>query len=203
MINPNLSELQKLLKNSTEEERNNLVDLIRAPVGNSPDLLCDHMNYLRIGGALQFFERRSYKQMVTDVADKCEIDWELLTAKKSWEDLRASEIEEAVVEKIVRSYETTLPQNDVLAFVEFFESELGQGIIDFLDESSLPEKIKIPLKVIQNIVIRFPALFDPLFPQWRLLTQGVMYIHGMRKTAELETGFKRGSNLQKKKSYSH
>ena len=186
MINPNLSELQKILKNSTEKERNNLGNLIRAPFGNSPDLLCDHMSYLRIGGALQFFERRSYKQMVTDVADKCEIDWELLTAKKSWEDLQASEIEEAVLEKIIHSYKS-LPQNDVIAFVEFVRSEVGQGIIDLLEETSLPKKIKIPLILVQNLVINFPALFDPLFPQWKLLTKGVIYIHGMRQPAKLET----------------
>jgi hypothetical protein len=184
MINPNLRRLKKILKKATKAERKVLGKIIKAPFGNSPDLLCDHMNYLRIGGLLQIFERRSYKQLVTDVADKCKIDWELLTSNKSWHDLRTAEIEKAIVEKIVRSHKSTMPENDVHAFVEFLETELGKGIRDFLQGAPLPKNIKLSLNVIQGTVIRFPTLFDPLFPQWRRLTKGVMCIHGIRKRIE-------------------
>jgi hypothetical protein len=184
MINPNLHRLKKILKKATKAERKGLGKIIRAPFGNSPDLLCDHMNYLRIGGVLQIFERRSYKQLVTDVADKCKIDWKLLTSDKSWHDLRTAEIEEVIVEKIVRSHKSTLPENDVLAFVKFLESELGEGIRDFLQGAPLPKKIKLSLNAIQETVIRFPNLFNPLFPKWKRLTKGVMYIHGIRKRIE-------------------
>jgi len=45
----------------------------------------------------QMFDRRDYKQLVTDVADRVGINWGSLTKIKPWSQLPASEIEAAIL----------------------------------------------------------------------------------------------------------
>ncbi|MDM7954577.1 MAG: hypothetical protein QUV07_15360 [Cyanobium sp. CZS 25K] len=96
-MNPELAQLEQLLEMATEEDRTNLQSLIGADFGNSPRLLSDHFNFLHGGIAGQIWNRKSWKKLVTDVADHIQIDWNALLRQKNWDVIGAAEIEDAVI----------------------------------------------------------------------------------------------------------
>lgn len=95
-----LAELYYFLEGVPEEDRTNLQTVIGASFGNSPKCLCDHFIYLRDGAIGQIFSPRSYKKLVTDVADRVGIDWNSLCQGRTWEKLKSYEIENTIVVKV-------------------------------------------------------------------------------------------------------
>ncbi len=95
-----LAELYHFLEGVPEEDRTNLQTVIGASFGNSPKCLCDQFIYLRDGAIGQIFSPRSYKQLVTDVADYVGIDWISLCQGRNWEQLKSYEIENTIVIKV-------------------------------------------------------------------------------------------------------
>lgn len=97
-----LRELHHFLEKVHQEDRKNLQEVIGAGFGDSPSSLCDQFIFLREGAIGQIHSQRSYKQLVTDVADYLVIDWKALLKKtnKKWQELESSEIEDAIVVKV-------------------------------------------------------------------------------------------------------
>ena len=96
----NFSELSVLLESAPEEHLKALGKIIDSSLGSSPSVICDHLCFLRAGALGQLIDRRDYKQLVTDVADRVKIDWTELVQFAPWSDLSAEQIESAVVRKV-------------------------------------------------------------------------------------------------------
>jgi hypothetical protein len=96
----NFQELHLLLSQASQEYRHGLREIIGAPRGDSPALLCDHLRLLRTGAAGRPLEGSDYKQLVTDIADKVGIDWSSLTGLTPWAVLSAEQIEAAIVRHV-------------------------------------------------------------------------------------------------------
>jgi uncharacterized protein YaaW (UPF0174 family) len=122
MINNNLLHVKNLLDSASEEDRKNLQAIIGAGFGSSSELLCDHLNYLHGGFIGQLINRKSYKQLVTDVADRVKIDWPSLLNGRHWDDLGANEIEDTVVLKVFGDIYSKLSEEDKKKIAE----ELGK-----------------------------------------------------------------------------
>lgn len=99
MINDNLKELCQLLSKANAEDRANLRAIINAPYGDNPEHLCDHISYLGLTGGflMQHYNKRNYKQIVTDVADEIKIDWVSFLGTRTWHELSEAEIENVIV----------------------------------------------------------------------------------------------------------
>jgi uncharacterized protein YaaW (UPF0174 family) len=110
MTSDNLAELRELLEQAAPEDRANLQKIIDSGFGDSPEHLCDHMQYLWAGAVGQHLERRPYKQLVTDVADEIKIDWDVLLHGRNWTELSASEIEDSVVATLLPRIVASLPE---------------------------------------------------------------------------------------------
>lgn len=95
-----MREFYKIVKAATREQRHNLGELTGSAFGSSPDTLCNHIRYLRAGSIGQIFWDKSWKQVVTDVADHVGIDWLATLNGRKWKDLKTEEIETAVVVKL-------------------------------------------------------------------------------------------------------
>jgi hypothetical protein len=167
----NFTELRLLLECTSQENRNALGKIIEAPFGNDPNLLCDHLCYLRAGMIGQLFDGRDYKQLVTDVGDRVCIDWSRLVAVRHWEHLSAADIEAAVIEH-----------------VEPHDSDVEDT------EYHLPEQLSKVLKdaLIEQVVRRVPLfgdcagpflggaldiVFSQLSTDWRKLLATVIYVN--------------------------
>ncbi len=112
MLNNNLSELRKLLDRASADDRANLQRIIGAGFGDTSELLCDHLQFLRAGVIGQALDRRDYKKLVTDVADYIQIDWPALLRGRTWSDLSAADIEDAVVITALQKILRELPEGD-------------------------------------------------------------------------------------------
>ncbi|MEM7770867.1 MAG: hypothetical protein AAF327_10185 [Cyanobacteria bacterium P01_A01_bin.37] len=97
---PNMKELYNLVQAATPEQRANLEKLTGSTFGSSPDTLCNHIKFLRAGSIGQLFYDKSWKQIVTDLADHIHCDWEKTLNGRRWEKLPTQDIENAVVEKL-------------------------------------------------------------------------------------------------------
>jgi uncharacterized protein YaaW (UPF0174 family) len=95
-----LREFRNIVKAATPEQRHNLGELTGSSFGSDPDTLCNHIRYLRAGSIGQLFWDKSWKQIVTDVADHVGIAWLALLGGRHWEQLETYEIENAVVAKV-------------------------------------------------------------------------------------------------------
>jgi uncharacterized protein YaaW (UPF0174 family) len=94
-----VQEFYEIVSLATEEQRQNLAELTNSGFGSSPDTLCNHIRYLRGGSIGQLFCNTSWKQVVTDVADRIGINWSEILNGRKWDDLSTQEIENAVVLK--------------------------------------------------------------------------------------------------------
>ncbi|HEX9273998.1 MAG TPA: hypothetical protein VGA01_17485 [Candidatus Binatia bacterium] len=81
---------------------------------------------MRAGFTGQFLDNRSYKQLVTDVADHIQIDWLALLRGRQWDALSAAEIEDSIVVTIVYKVIRELPTGDRRRLAE----ELGKEAQD-------------------------------------------------------------------------
>jgi uncharacterized protein YaaW (UPF0174 family) len=126
MINNNLLHVKNLLDSASEEDRKNFQVIIGGGYGSSSELLCNHLNYLHGGFVGQLFNRKSYKQLVTDVADHVKIDWQSLLDGRHWDDIGVNEIEDAVVLKVFGDIYSKLSEEDKKKIAE----ELGQDAND-------------------------------------------------------------------------
>jgi uncharacterized protein YaaW (UPF0174 family) len=108
-----LKELHRFLKKVPTNDRKNLQKIIDAAFGASRKSLCDQFIFLREGAIGQIHSQRSYKQLVTDVADYLVIDWKTLLKKtsKKWQELESSEIEDAIVIKVFSEVFHKLPED--------------------------------------------------------------------------------------------
>ncbi|MGB3495934.1 MAG: hypothetical protein WBA57_24610 [Elainellaceae cyanobacterium] len=97
-----MKEFYKLVKSATPEQRANLSKLTEAGFGDAPDSLCNHIKFLRGGAIGQIFFDKSWKQVVTDVADHIHIDWSDTLKGRRWKKLPTSDIENAVVKKLFK-----------------------------------------------------------------------------------------------------
>lgn len=166
----NFTELSSLLERSSSEDRNTLGEIIEAPFGNAPGLLCDHLCYLRAGMIGQLFDGRDYKQLVSDVADRVGIDWSRLVANCPWERLSAADIEAAVVDHVdlddadVEDIETHLPKP--FAFV--LRNVLLQQVLR-----------RVPLLACAAPLLdgALDEIFSLLSTDWRKLLATVIYVH--------------------------
>ncbi len=106
-----MQEFYEIVSSATEEQRQNLAELIDSGFGSSPETLCGHIRYLRSGGIGQFFCHNSWKQMVTDVADRVGINWSEVLNGRAWHELQTYEIEDAVVMKQFQNmWEQLMPE---------------------------------------------------------------------------------------------
>jgi uncharacterized protein YaaW (UPF0174 family) len=102
-----MQEFYEIVSSSTEEQRQNLAEMIGSGFGSSPEILCSHIRYLRGGSIGQIFHTASWKQIVTDVADHTGINWSEILNGRVWHELSTQEIENAVV---VRQFQNMLEQ---------------------------------------------------------------------------------------------
>jgi uncharacterized protein YaaW (UPF0174 family) len=94
-----MQEFYKIVNSATEEQRQNLAKMTNSGFGSSPEILCNHIRYLRRGSIGQLFQHTSWKQIVTDVADRVGVNWSEVLNGLTWNDLSTQEIEDAVVMK--------------------------------------------------------------------------------------------------------
>ena len=102
-----MREFYEIVSLATEEQQQNLAELTNSGFGGSPDVLCNHIRYLRGGSIGQLFCNTSWKQIVTDVADQIGINWSEILNDRTWDDLSTQEIEDAVV---VKQFQNMLEQ---------------------------------------------------------------------------------------------
>jgi uncharacterized protein YaaW (UPF0174 family) len=102
-----MQEFYEIVSSATEEQRQNLAELTNSGFGGSPDVLCNHIRYLRGGSIGQLFCNTSWKQIVTDVADQVGINWSEVLSGRTWDNLSTQEIEDAVV---VKQFQNMLEQ---------------------------------------------------------------------------------------------
>jgi hypothetical protein len=165
----NLSELEELLQRAPRDSRNKLGRIIEAPFGNGAGLLCDHLTFLRSGAVGQVFDRRDYKQLVTDVADRVKIDWNTCLAGRSWKNLKAREIENAIASHVdiaaAEADDTEFHVPEVIASV--LKSLLLRGAIGAVPLVSMaaPEADKL-----------LSQAFSLLSTDWRKLLATVLYV---------------------------
>lgn len=95
-----MKEFCKLAKLATNKQRANLAKLTGSAFGDSPSTLTNHIKYLRQGAVGQLFWDKPWKQVVTDVADQIDIDWETTLNGRRWKNLPTQDIENAVVAKL-------------------------------------------------------------------------------------------------------
>ncbi|MEH1922849.1 hypothetical protein [Nostoc sp.] len=98
-----MQEFYRIIESATEEQRQNFAQLTGSGFGSSPEVLCNHIRYLRAGSIGQLFWNDSWKQVVTDVADTIGIDWSATLNGRSWHDLETQEIEATVVSKLFQN----------------------------------------------------------------------------------------------------
>ncbi|XZN98459.1 MAG: hypothetical protein ACM65K_09420 [Microcoleus sp.] len=98
-----MQEFYKIVQSATKEQRKNLSELTESTFGDAPDILCNHVRYLRAGSIGQLFWNDSWKQVVTDVADRISIDWATTLRGRQWRYLETQEIETAVVTKLFQN----------------------------------------------------------------------------------------------------
>lgn len=105
--------LHNFLEKVNDEDRCNLAGITKSGFGNAPDTLCNHMHFLRTGQISQFFGfKRSYKQIVTDVADQIGIDWESCLNGRDWHELPEQDIENAIVANMFDMCLNSMGQED-------------------------------------------------------------------------------------------
>jgi uncharacterized protein YaaW (UPF0174 family) len=102
-----MQEFHAIVRAATEEQRQNLAEMTNSGFGSSPDILRDHIRYLRSGSIGQMFHTASWKQVVTDVADQVGIDWGDVLNGRTWDELPTQDIESAVV---VQQFQNVLEQ---------------------------------------------------------------------------------------------
>lgn len=102
-----MQEFYEILSSATEEQRQNLAELTNSGFGSSSEILCNHIRYLRGGSIGQLFCNTSWKQIVTDVADRVCINWSVTLNGRTWHELTTQEIEDAVV---VKQFQNMLEQ---------------------------------------------------------------------------------------------
>jgi uncharacterized protein YaaW (UPF0174 family) len=102
-----MQEFYEIVSSTTEEQRKNLAEMTNSGFGSSPEILCNHIRYLRGGSIGQLFCTTSWKQIVTDVADQVGISWSDILNGRTWHDLSTQEIEDAVV---VKQFQNMLEQ---------------------------------------------------------------------------------------------
>ncbi len=102
-----MQEFYEIVSSATEEQRQNLAEMTNSGFGSSPEILCNHIRYLRGGSIGQLFCNTSWKQIVTDVADRIGISWSDILNGRTWNDLSTQEIEDAVV---VKQFQNMLEQ---------------------------------------------------------------------------------------------
>ncbi|HHP7244174.1 MAG TPA: hypothetical protein ACFE0H_05760 [Elainellaceae cyanobacterium] len=98
-----MDEFYHLVQSATREQRQNLGQLTGSTFGSSPETLCNHIRYLSAGGVGQLFWDKSWKQVVTDVADHVQIDWDSALNGRQWRELDTPEIETAVIAKLTQT----------------------------------------------------------------------------------------------------
>ena len=102
-----MQEFYEIVSTATEEQRQNLAEMINSGFGSSPKILGNHIRYLRDGSIGQLFCTTSWKQIVTYVADQIGINWSEILSGRAWNDLSTQEIEDAVV---VKQFQNMLEQ---------------------------------------------------------------------------------------------
>ena len=99
MTNENLLELKQLLDGADVRTRTDLAEIVDCGFGSDPETLCNHVQFLRHGYLGQWFMKDDYKQLVTDVADRITVTWQLtgfnwalLVDRTPWKQLSAEQM---------------------------------------------------------------------------------------------------------------
>lgn len=165
-----LAELHTLLEAAPQAQRTELRDIIEAPFGTSPGHLCDHLLFLRAGAIGQHFDGRSYKQLVTDVADHAGIDWKPLIKGTSWHQLSAEDIERVIVATVDPEHLQRPDKQPHLPDV--VTGTLAMVLIHFV------RRIHPAAAILSGpISAGLDHLFSSLATDWRKLLAAVIYIH--------------------------
>ena len=128
-----LSEFKKIVNNATHEQRHNLAKLTGSVFGSDTDTLCNHIRYLRSGVIGQVFCDKSWKQIVTDVADHIQIDWSTTLKGRHWKQLQTYEIETAVVYRIFQDIFNQLsPERQEQVVMEMKRNNDDPNVADLL-----------------------------------------------------------------------
>lgn len=165
----NFDELERLLEQASAVQRRELGEAIGCGFGYSPKLICDHICFLRAGAIGQMFDKRDYKQLVTDVADRVRIDWASLTARKKWAELKTEEIEAAIVERIGTDQ---LPPPDTQFHIPEPVLNVVREFLDVFIARNPKAAVGAPF-VDRGLV----ALCQRLNTDWQKLMIAVLYVH--------------------------
>lgn len=166
----NLAELDYLLRKSSDYSRSKLGEIIEAPFGNDAGLLCDHLIFLRSGAIGQLFDKRDYKQLVTDVADRVGINWNALVGSSSWDQLSSQQIEDAITShvdsKVIETDDTEFHVDKNIATL--LSSLLTRWVAGTIPMASLlaPETERLLFEG-----------FSLLSTDWRKLVAAVLFIN--------------------------
>lgn len=162
-----MTQLKNVLEEAAAIQREELATIIDAPFAPfeaSPDKLCDHLNFLRHGSIGQLTTRSSYKQLVTDVADRLEIDWGKVCNTRHWDDVPTREIEEAVIAALGGNFDPQIRDHRHLPIPnEVLEAgihELGR-LIPGLTFVARP----------------LSEFFGGLKTEWKKIVMALIYIH--------------------------
>lgn len=107
-----MDEFYSLVKAATPEQQANLSAITGSAFGDAPETLVNHIKYLRGGTLGQLFWDKSWKQVVTDVADYVHIDWLATLDGRNWNDLSTADIEKSVVAKLFQDMLKQLSPED-------------------------------------------------------------------------------------------
>lgn len=180
----NLDRLEKLLKKTSRDNRKGLANIIKPDFGerHNPRILCNHLNYLYKGGLVQVMSQipsgrpTTYKQLVTDVADRVKIDWSSLlhNHNTNYKNLRTRDIETAVARHVALS-NINLPDREY-HIPQVASDTITNALITFVSTTQ-PEiaPIIIPGKPVIGLVVNTIAELQAT--EWKKLLATVIYVH--------------------------
>lgn len=131
-----LEELRAFLREVPEYQRTELQRLLGDCPGNAPDQLCARFLELREGLFEKQFPDLSYKQLVTDVADRIHIDWPALLRSGSWHELSSAQIASAVVLKLFADLQQRLPAEARASIGDEYRGRNNFAVLELMQRSS-------------------------------------------------------------------
>ena len=169
-----LPELHELLSETTAVKREKLAAVISSTAGASPAQICDRFLQLRADASDPIDAGKSYKQIVTDVADAIGLDWTAIDGNQKWEELKTGIIEEHIARRLYAGAKKlpdarTVPLRPIRVLVRVSLAELLSTVI------STPS----PTAgwVADGYAERLAGSSFNLSPAWNSLLAGVMFVH--------------------------
>lgn len=169
-----LSELHELLSETTAVKRGKLATVISIPAGASPAQICDRFLQLRADASDQSDGQKSYKQLVTDMADAIGLDWTGIDGHQKWEELKTEFIEEHIARRLYAGAKKlpdarTVALRPIRVLVRVSLAELLSKVIATPSPTAA--------WVADGYAERLAGPSFNLSPEWNSLLAGVMFVH--------------------------